>query len=130
LQASSTLQVLADAAQSHPNQTAFPVCAGHQLLGIIAVSSLGRIDPRLWPQTHVHELTETHSCKIYGDCDIAEALRLLRRQSGHQILLVVSRKDEFAGIVNRADILEAMHARVVHGGWSDNLLESLRLSEP
>jgi len=130
IQASSTLQALADAAQNHPHHTVFPVYDGHRLLGTASIWSLGKIDPRLWPQTPVHDVIEKEAARVSGDCDVMEALRLLRKQPGQHILLVVSSNDQLEGVVTRTDILAALEARLEHATQTGNFQSSPSPSEP
>jgi chloride channel protein, CIC family len=129
IQASSTLKALADAARTHPHHTVFPVYDDHQLLGTVAVWSLGSIDPCLWSQTSVRDVIEKPAIRISADCDVMKALSLLREQAGQQILLVASADDQLEGIVTRADILEALEARLDQCTQSDNYQSSLSLSQ-
>ena len=130
IQASSTLQALADAAQNHPHHTVFPVYDGHRLLGTASIWSLGKIDPRLWPQTPVHDVIEKEAARVSGDCDVMEALRLLRKQPGQHILLVVSSNDQLEGVVTRTDILAALETRLEHATQTGNFQSSPSPSEP
>jgi chloride channel protein, CIC family len=113
LQASSTLQALAEAAQDHSHHTVFPVYDEHRLLGTVAVRSLGRIDPLLWSRTVVRDITDQQALRISGDCDVMEALHLLRKEAGQHILLVTSKEGQLEGVVTRTDILSAMEAHII-----------------
>ena len=130
IQASSTLQALADAAQRHPHHTVFPVYEGPRLLGTAPIWSLGKISPHLWSQTPVSEVTEREAIRISGDCDVMEALNLLRKQPEQHILLVTRNKNQLEGVVTKTDILTALEARLVHAPASGNLQSNLRPSEP
>ncbi|TAM84487.1 MAG: chloride channel protein [Acidobacteria bacterium] len=118
LQASSTLQTLADAAQNHAHHTVFPVYEGNDLLGTAAVWSLWKIEPQLWPQTPVRSITEKQAVRISGDCDVMEALRLLRKQSGQHILLITSSDGQLEGVVTRTDILGVLERHIFHNASS------------
>lgn len=130
LQASSTLQTLAEAAQDNAHHTVFPVYDDHSLLGTIAVRSLGKIDPILWSQTMVRDVTDQHALRISGECDVMEALRLLKKQPGRHILLVISKDDQLMGVVTRTDILSAMEAHILRSTHSASLQTSPSHSKP
>lgn len=129
LQASSNLQALANAAQNYAHHTVFPVYEGKRLLGTAALWSLWKIEPRLWAQTPVSAITEKQAVRVSADCDVMEALRLLRKQSGQHILLVTSKDGQLAGVVTRTDILGALERHLFHTGSSGHTKSSLELSE-
>lgn len=113
LQASSTLQALAEAAQGQAHHTVFPVYDGRNLLGTVAVRALATIDPLLWPQTLVRDITDQQALRISGHCDVMEALHVLRKQVGRHILLVISKDGQLEGVVTRTDIMSAMEAHLL-----------------
>jgi len=113
LQASSTLQALVEAAHDQAHHTVFPVYDGRSLLGTVAVRSLGTIDPLLWPRTLIRDVTDQQALRISGDCDVMEALRVLRKQVGRHILLVTSKDGQLEGVVTRTDIMSAMEAHLL-----------------
>jgi chloride channel protein, CIC family len=121
LQASSTLQALAEAAQDHSHHTVFPVYDDHRLLGTVAARSLGKIDPLLWSRTVVRDITDQQALRISGECDVMKALHLLRKQVGQHILLVTSKGGQLEGVVTRTDILSAMEAHIIRSTQSGSL---------
>ena len=129
LQASSSLQALAAAAQDHAHHTVFPVYDGHHLLGTAAVRSLGKVDPLLWSQAAVRDVTDQAAIRISSDCDVTEALRLLRKRSGQHILLVTSNHNQLEGVITRTDILSAMEAHILRSTRSGNLQSRPGISE-
>ena len=130
IQASSSLQALADAAKDPQHHTFFPVYDDHRLLGTVSIWSLATIDPRLWSQTLIREVVEQQVTKVSEGCDVMEALRLLRNQPGQHILLVASSNDELEGIVTRTNILAALEARLEHATQAGNFQSNLGPSEP
>jgi len=114
IQASSSLHALADAAKDPQHHTFFPVYDDHRLLGTVSIWSLATIDPRLWSQTPIRKVVEQQVTKVSDGCDVMEALRLLRKQTGHHILLVTSTGDRLEGVLTKTDILEAVEARLNH----------------
>lgn len=129
LEASSSLQELANAAQNHAHHTVFPVYEGKRLLGTAALWSLWKIEPRLWAQTPVRAITEKQAVRISAECDVMEALRLLRKQSAQHILLVTSSDGQLAGVVTRTDILGALERHLFHSATSVYTRGSVDLSE-
>jgi CIC family chloride channel protein len=118
LQASSSLQALADAAQNHAHHTVFPVYEGDRLLGTAEVWSLWKIEPGAWPQTTVRAITEEHPLRILGECDVMEALRLLKKHAGQHILLITSNDGQLEGVVTKTDILGALEDHVLRSTQS------------
>ena len=129
LDASSTLQALADAAENQAHHTVFPVYEGNRLLGTAALWSLWKIEPSLWAQTPVGAITEKQAVRISAECDIMEALRLLRKQAGQHILLVTSNDGQLAGVVTRTDILGVLERHIFHSASSVYVKSSLDLSK-
>jgi CIC family chloride channel protein len=129
LQASSPIHTLVEAAQNRSHHTVFPVYEGNRLLGTAALWSLAKIDPRLWPQTPVRNIVEKQAIRIPSDCDVMEALRLLRRQGGEHILLVTSPEGELEGVITKADILAALEARLLHAPPAEDPLPDVSLSK-
>ncbi|HZT71204.1 MAG TPA: chloride channel protein [Terriglobia bacterium] len=129
LQASSSVQALAEAGQNRSHHTVFPVYEGDRLLGTAAIWSLAKIDPRLWPETPIRSIVEKQAARIPSDCDVMEALRLLRRQGGQHILLVTSPEGRLEGIITKADILAALEARLLHAPPAEDTLPDVSLSK-
>jgi chloride channel protein, CIC family len=111
LPASSTLAALAAALGRCPNCAAFPVYDGRRLLGAVSIQSLGKVEPRLWPQTPVAGFIEEVGT-ISHDSEVTEAFRLMKKPHGPQVLAVTSNGDEFQGLLTRSDILEALESRL------------------
>ena len=130
LQASSPLQALADAVQTHAHHTVFPVYDNQRLLGTVAFRSLAKIDPLLWTQTPIRNLTEKQAVRVSSECDVMEALRLLRNQSGQHILLVTSSDDQLEGVVTKTDLLSALEAHMHRNTQSDGLKVGLDRWKP
>ena len=129
LQASSSVQALAEAGQNRSHHTVFPVYEGDRLLGTAAIWSLAKIDPRLWPETPIRSIVEKQAARIPSDCDVMEALRLLRKQGGQHILLVTSPEGRLEGIITKADILAALEARLLHAPPAEDTLPDVSLSK-
>ncbi|MCL5005853.1 MAG: chloride channel protein [Acidobacteria bacterium] len=112
LQASSSLQDLAVAAHRNHHHTVFPVCDNDDLLGTVSVWSLGRIDPSQWAETRVRQVTEQKVIKVPEECDLMEALRLLRGQNRQHLLLVTSNAGKLEGVLTKTDILGVLESHI------------------
>lgn len=117
-QASSNLREFADSVSKHHLHAAFPVYEDHQVVGVIAMRSLGKVAPHKWDETKVGELTDRRVMRIPPECDLMEALRLLMGQRGQHMLLVASSEGRLEGIVTKTDILSALNARGSNSGSS------------
>ena len=79
-----------------------------EVVGTISVSDLSRVAPEQWNQTTVHEMMDRDATRVTEDSDLSEALRLLVRERGTQMLLVVDDAGALQGIVTKTDILRAV----------------------
>ncbi|MGH9734527.1 MAG: chloride channel protein [Candidatus Acidiferrales bacterium] len=119
VQVSSTLREFAAViSPEHPHMV-FPVLDGYRVMGTIAASSLGRIQPEQWDEIKVSNLMQPKFAHVLPDCDAMEALRVLLREKSHPMLLVTSTNNELEGIVTKTDILEALKTR----GAEEHVLE-------
>jgi chloride channel protein, CIC family len=106
--AGATLQDFADHVASHRIHTVFPVYEAERAVGLISVSALTAVAPERWAETPVGKLAMADVAHVTPDCDLAEALRLLVRQNGAQMLLVTDADGELKGIVTKTDILRGL----------------------
>ncbi len=107
-QSSSTIrEFVAGVAAAH-RLTIFPVYEGERVVGTISVSDLSRVAPADWDKTTVGELADRSAIHVTDDCDLSEALRLLVRERGSQMLLVTGATGALQGIVTKTDILRAV----------------------
>ncbi len=107
-QSSSTIrEFVAGVAAAH-RLTIFPVYEGERVVGTISVSDLSRVAPADWDKTTVGELADRSAIHVTDDCDLSEALRLLVRERGSQMLLVTDATGALQGIVTKTDILRAV----------------------
>src|SRR5208283_2849911 len=88
--------------------TIFPVYEGDRVVGTISVSDLSRVAPADWDKTTVGELADRSAIHVTDDCDLSEAMRLLVRERGSQMLLVTDATGALQGIVTKTDILRAV----------------------
>jgi predicted transcriptional regulator len=108
---SSTLREFADSVCLRHRHIAFPVLTEGKLVGVIAVSTLGCIDPKEWPIRRVEDLADRRVMKVVSSCDVMEALRLLLSESGQHMLFVTSPEGKLEGILTKTDILSALKLR-------------------
>jgi len=108
VQARSTISEFAESVAAHHRHTIFPVYEGDKVVGTISVSDLSRVAPEQWNQTTVHEMMDRDATRVTEDSDLSEALRLLVRERGTQMLLVVDDAGALQGIVTKTDILRAV----------------------
>jgi predicted transcriptional regulator len=109
VQAETTLQDFA-ASIASDGHAAFPVYEGSRAVGMIAVWRLSKVAPEKWPTTKVGEIADRNIPRISPDCELTEALRLLGRNEGEQLLLV-GEDGALEGIVTKTDILRALQTR-------------------
>jgi chloride channel protein, CIC family len=107
VQAKSTIREFVATIAAHHRHTIFPVYEGDKVVGTISVSDVSQVAPEDWDKVTVGELADRSAIHVMEDCDLTEALRLLVRERGAQMLLVT---DDAAlqGIVTKTDILRAV----------------------
>ncbi|MGH7923648.1 MAG: CBS domain-containing protein [Candidatus Binatus sp.] len=108
VQARSTIREFVTSVAAHHRHTVFPVYEGDKVAGTISVSDVSRVAPEAWDKTIVGELADHGAIRVMEDCDLSEALRLLVRERGAQMLLVTDSKGALQGIVTKTDILRAV----------------------
>ncbi len=65
--------------------------------------------PSEWEKTTVGSLTDREVTRVSEDCDLSEALRLLVREDGEQMLLIThDHTGEISGLITKTDILRAV----------------------
>jgi predicted transcriptional regulator len=79
-----------------------------KVAGTISVSDLSQIAPDDWDKVTVGEFADRSAIRVTNDCDLSEALRLLVRERGAQMLLVTDNVGALQGIVTKTDILRAV----------------------
>jgi CIC family chloride channel protein len=108
VQASSTMREFVASVAAHHRHTIFPVYEGDKVVGTISVSDLSRVAPEDWDQRTVGEFADRNVILVMDDCDLSEALRLLVRERGAQMILVTDSAGAIQGIVTKTDILRAV----------------------
>ena len=73
--------------------------------------------PQQWDTVKVGDLASRDTTRVPADCDLGEALRLLVREGGDQMLLVTDDNDRLVGIVTKTDILRSFQdgGRILRG---------------
>ncbi len=115
--ASATLLDFSESARMQTQHVAFPVQSEHEVVGTISIWALSKVDRKKWAETAVVELADRDSLRVPPDCDVMEALRLLRSSKHQHLLLVTSPVGELEGVVTTTDILRALETRA-NGGSS------------
>jgi CIC family chloride channel protein len=108
VQAKSTIREFVATVAAHHRHTIFPVYEGDKVAGTISVSDVSQVAPEEWDKVTVGELADRSAINVMEDCDLTEALRLLVRERGAQMLLVTDDAGALQGIVTKTDILRAV----------------------
>ena len=108
VQAVSTIREFVASVAAHHRHTIFPVYEIDKVVGTISVSDLSRVPPEDWDKTTVAEFADRDAIRVMEDCDLSEALRLLVRERGAQMLLVTDGVGALQGVVTKTDILRAV----------------------
>ena len=108
VQSSSTIREFRSSVAAHHRHTFFPVYEGGQVVRTISVSDLSRVAPEDWDKISVGEFADRGAIRVTEDSDLSEALRLLVRERGAQMLLVTDGAGALNGIVTKTDILRAV----------------------
>jgi chloride channel protein, CIC family len=112
LQASASLQDLAEAARSREHHHSFPVYDRRRLLGTASIQALVKVDPRRWPHTPVREVMEPPAVSVSAESDLMAALQLLKGKDRRHILLVTSMAGELEGVLTKTDILGILESHL------------------
>jgi CIC family chloride channel protein len=107
-QADTTVRDFRAGIAARHHHTIYPVYEREKLVGTIETGVLPRTDPARWDTQKVGELTRRESSRVPANCDLAEALRLLTREGGDQMLLVTDDSGALIGIVTKTDILRSL----------------------
>ncbi len=109
VQASATIADFASSVAAHHDHTHYPVYQNQEIIGLVSASALGRIAPSQWERTTVASIADREVTMVAEDCDLSEALRLLVREGGDQLLLVThDHGAEVSGLITKTDILRAV----------------------
>jgi len=111
----SSLRTFAESVSRNELHAAYPVLEDQQVIGVIAMRSLGAIPAEKWDDTRVNELVDREVTRIRADCDAAEALRLLMQQRGQHMLLVEAPQGALEGILTKSDLLSALASQPSNG---------------
>ena len=92
VQAASTIREFVASVAAHHRHTIFPVYEIDKVVGTISISDLSQVPPEDWDKTTVGEFADRNAVHVMEDCDLSEALRLLVRERGAQMLLVTDER--------------------------------------
>ena len=82
--------------------------------------SLGAIPADEWEDRRIADITEQQVTRVSGDCDVAEALRLLMQERSQHMLLVQTRPGQLEGILTKSDLLSALTLNTNNGYRRDS----------
>jgi CIC family chloride channel protein len=108
VQATSTIREFIASVAARHRHTIFPVYEIDKVVGTISISDLSQVPLEDWDKTTVGELADRKAVHVMEDCDLSEALRLLVRERGAQMLLVMDSVGALQGVVTKTDILRAV----------------------
>jgi predicted transcriptional regulator len=108
VQATSTIREFIASVAARHRHTIFPVYEIDKVVGTISISDLSQVPLEDWDKTTVGELADRKAVHVMEDCDLSEALRLLVRERGAQMLLVMDSAGALQGVVTKTDILRAV----------------------
>ena len=110
VQAGASMRDFAASVAANP-RAVFAVYEGARAVGMIAVWQLSRIPPEQWSTITVGQIADHHVPRVPPDCQVTEALRLLSRNEGEQLLFVGGDDGALDGVVTKTDILRALQTR-------------------
>ncbi len=108
VQADTTVQDFRAGIAAQHHHTIYPMYERDKLVGTIETGVLPRTDPARWDTQKIGELARRETSRVPANCDLAEALRLLTREGGDQMLLVTDDGGALVGIVTKTDILRSL----------------------
>ena len=111
----ATLSAFTESVSRQELHAAYPVSENRQVVGVIAMRSLGAVPVEKWESTRVNDLADRQAARISADCDVSEALRLLTQERRQHMLLVQSSQGELEGILTKSDLLSALTLRDGNG---------------
>jgi CIC family chloride channel protein len=114
VQADTTVRDFRASIAARHHHTIYPVYERDQVVGTIETGVLPRTDPARWDTQKVAELVRRETSRVPANCDLAEALRLLTREGGDQMLLVTDDAGALVGIVTKTDILRSLRQNGRH----------------
>ena len=111
----ASLRAFAESVSRRELHAAYPVSQDGQVVGVIAMRSLGAVPAERWDYTRVSELADQQVTRVPADCDVAEALRLLMQERRQHMLLVQSPEGPLEGILTKSDLLSALTTQSSNG---------------
>ncbi len=111
VQAGTTIRDFAAGVAANHEHTIFPVYDGQKIVGSVSTAVLARVAPGQWDEMKVSEIPRRDLTRVPASCELDEALRLLVREGGDQMLIVIDEQGAMAGIVTKTDILRSLENR-------------------
>lgn len=108
--ATASVRNFAGSIAARHRHTIFPVFDGQRVVGTISTAALSRVAPDKWDEVKVAQLARRDTTRVPASCDLSEALRLLVREGGDQMLLVTDEDGKLAGVVTKTDILRSFRS--------------------
>jgi CIC family chloride channel protein len=107
-QASSTIREFVESVAIRHKHTIFPIYENGTAIATIFISDVTCVPPTDWDRVTTGELADRDAIRVTDDCDLSEALRLLVRERGPQMVLVIDDAGAMQGVVTKTDILRAV----------------------
>ncbi len=105
--AASTVSMFLDSLGEYPPHTAYPVLENSRAIGVVERGVASGISAEKRAETKVGEIAERNVPRVRPECELHEALRLLRGPREQHMLLIVSGDGDLEGIVTQTDLLDA-----------------------
>src|SRR5271154_784188 len=107
-QATSTIREFVQSVAVRHEHHIFPIYEDGNATATISIADVARVPPADWDRLTVGELADRDAIRVTGDCPLSEALRLLVRERGPQMVLVIDDAGAMQGVVTKTDILRAV----------------------
>jgi chloride channel protein, CIC family len=108
VQSNTTIREFIESVAVRHRHTIFPVYENDKAIGTICVSDLSEVPPEQWADLTVGEFADRRAIRVADECELSEALRLLVKEGGPQMLLVTDTSGALQGVVTKTDILRAV----------------------
>jgi len=108
VQSNTTIREFIESVAVRHRHTIFPVYEDDKAIGTICVSDLSEVPPEQWADQTVGEFADRRAIRVTDDCELSEALRLLVKEGGPQMLLVADTSGALQGVLTKTDILRAV----------------------
>jgi CIC family chloride channel protein len=107
-QATSTIREFVQSVAVRHEHHIFPIYEDGNATATISIADVARVPPADWDRLTVGELADRDAIRVTDDCPLSEALRVLVRERGPQMVLVIDDAGAMQGVVTKTDILRAV----------------------